>query len=200
MIVDDTDVDTSRNPFFEKYYRITILNEHTIAINGLSTFPANPIQFFFGEKRYRTTVPPGIPASYRPTHRTVDNLRLRDKVDTSSFMATTLPKDMEVEVVETGPSATINGMNAHWVKVVSSSGYTGWCFSGYLEALPMAASAPENPATTQETPEPAAASAELAAVENAGAERSIPVVFIALGGGLVLLAAGAVFFVLRRKG
>ena len=144
--------------------------------------------------------PPLDMSGYKPSHRVIENLRLRDKADTSSPMVTTLPKNMEVAVVETGPSATINGIAAPWVKVVSGSGYTGWCFSGYLEALPMAASAPENPATTQETPEPAAASAELAAVENAGAERSIPVVFIALGGGLVLLAAGAVFFVLRRKG
>ena len=133
--------------------------------------------------------PPPDMSSYKPSHRVIDNLRLRDKADTSSLMVTTLPKDMEVVVVETGPSATIGGITAPWVKVVSGFGYTGWCFSGYLEALPSAA-------TAQETTEPAAAT-----TESAGAGHPVPVLFIALGGGLVLLAAGAaVFLALRRKG
>jgi len=48
-------------------------------------------------------------------------------------VVTTLPKGTEVQIFETGPNATIDNITASWVKVVSSTGFTGCCFSGYLE-------------------------------------------------------------------
>jgi len=79
--------------------------------------------------------PPIDMSSYRPTHRVTENLRLRDSANTSSLIVTTLQKDTEVQVIETGANATINNITAPWVKVISSTGFTGWCFSGYLEEI-----------------------------------------------------------------
>ncbi|MDR1306700.1 MAG: SH3 domain-containing protein [Treponema sp.] len=79
--------------------------------------------------------PPLDMSNYSTTHRTLDNLRLRDAANTSSRLVTTLPKDTEIQVIETGSSTTIDGITAPWVKIISSTGYTGWCFSGYLEEV-----------------------------------------------------------------
>jgi len=74
-------------------------------------------------------------SNFTPTHRATDNLRLRDTANTSAKIVTTLLKDTEVQVIETGTSTTINDITANWVKVISSTGFTGWCFSGYLEEI-----------------------------------------------------------------
>jgi len=74
-------------------------------------------------------------SNFTPTHRATDNLRLRDTANTSGKIVTTLLIDTEVQVIETGASATINDITASWVKVISSTGFTGWCFSGYLEEI-----------------------------------------------------------------
>jgi len=79
--------------------------------------------------------PPLDMSRYAPTHRVTDNLRLRDSANTSSLIVTTLQKDTEVQIIETGASTTINNITAPWVKVISSTGFTGWCFSGYLEEI-----------------------------------------------------------------
>ncbi len=80
--------------------------------------------------------PPTGMSNYKTTHHTTDNLRLRDEPNTSSLMVTTLSHGSAVQVLETGEIQTIDGITAPWVKVLSESGYTGWCFSGYLEAIP----------------------------------------------------------------
>jgi len=69
--------------------------------------------------------PPIDMSSYRPTHRVTDNLRLRDSANTTSLIVTTLPKNTEVQVIETGANTTINNITAPWVKVISSTGFTG---------------------------------------------------------------------------
>ncbi len=78
--------------------------------------------------------PPVDMSSYETTHHTTDNLRLRDNSNASSEIVTTLLKGSAVQVLETGAMQTIDGITAPWVKVLSESGYTGWCFSGYLKA------------------------------------------------------------------
>ncbi len=70
--------------------------------------------------------------SYKTTHHTTDNLRLREKATTTSLIVTTLNKGTAVQVLETGVIQTVDGISAPWVKVLSETGYTGWCFSGYL--------------------------------------------------------------------
>jgi len=66
------------------------------------------------------------------THRTKENLRLRENYNTSSNVVTTMLKGTEVQIFETGPNDTIDGITAPWVRVVSGTGFVGWCFSGYL--------------------------------------------------------------------
>jgi hypothetical protein len=82
--------------------------------------------------------PPVDMAGYTATHRTTDSLRLRDAASTASLPVTTLAKGSEVQVLETGKEATIDGITAPWVMVLNGTGYTGWCFSGYLEPIAQA--------------------------------------------------------------
>jgi hypothetical protein len=76
--------------------------------------------------------PEGAAVNFRKTHTTTDNLRMRDTPDIKGKIVTTLAKGSAVELLETGAEATIDGITAPWVKVLSESGCTGWCFSGYL--------------------------------------------------------------------
>ncbi len=65
--------------------------------------------------------PPIDMNSYKTTHHTTDNLRLRDNPNTTSLMVTTLNKGSAVQVLETGEMQTIDGISAPWVKVLSKS-------------------------------------------------------------------------------
>jgi uncharacterized protein YgiM (DUF1202 family) len=61
------------------------------------------------------------------------NLRLRESAIVTAQPIATLRKGTIVKVIEKGKVQTINGITAPWVKITTSDGYTGWCFSGYLE-------------------------------------------------------------------
>jgi hypothetical protein len=75
-----------------------------------------------------------IDYKFGATHTVTDNLRLRDTADVSSAtIITTLQKNTMVQVLVTGKTETIDGITAPWVKVMSDTGYVGWCFSGYLK-------------------------------------------------------------------
>jgi hypothetical protein len=76
-----------------------------------------------------------IESYVKTTHRTIDNLRLRTGADISASIVTTLEKDANVQMIEVGKTDEIDGIVAPWVKIVSFTGYVGWCFSGYLEQL-----------------------------------------------------------------
>ena len=65
-------------------------------------------------------------------HYVTANLRLRDSDDLSSDAITTLPQYTTVKILETGRTETIDGITAPWIRVVSQTGFTGWCFSGYV--------------------------------------------------------------------
>jgi hypothetical protein len=103
-------------------------------------------------------------------------------------LVTTLQKDTEVQVLETGSSTTIDGITAPWVKILSSTGSIGWCFSGYLEELPRI--------------EIAGAKTEATETGNKLAPASqydaIPF-FLIFGGIGVLVIAGVIVFLLLRK-
>jgi hypothetical protein len=94
-------------------------------IEGVYLFPTGE------DEVYRNLSRPPI----NPTHKTTDNLRLRDNADMSALIITTLQKGMDVETLETGKIETVDGITAPWVKVHSATGYIGWCFSGFLEEL-----------------------------------------------------------------
>ena len=130
--------------------------------------------------------PPLDMSRYSPTHCVTENLRLRDSANTSSLIVTTLLIDTEVQVIETGASATINDITAPWVKVISSTGFTGWCFSGYLEEIAgnySAASVAEGEMSVQKS--------------NKNKSMPLPLLLAIIGG--VTVIAGVVVVVLRNK-
>jgi hypothetical protein len=69
------------------------------------------------------------------THYVTDNLRLRNAAALSSLTITILPKYTALRIIETGKSETIDGITAPWIKIASQTGYTGWCFSGYVRRI-----------------------------------------------------------------
>jgi len=66
---------------------------------------------------------------------TTANLRVRETPSTDSPIIATLNSGTEVRVLEIGPPSEIGSMTAPWVRVSSANGYTGWVFSGYLQAI-----------------------------------------------------------------
>ena len=69
------------------------------------------------------------------THYVTVNLRLRDGASLSSTIVTTLPQNTAIRIIEKGSTETIDGIIAPWIKVISETGYVGWCFSGYVRQL-----------------------------------------------------------------
>jgi hypothetical protein len=144
MTVDDTNVQPYPGNLFAKHYRITVLGDDIVRIEETSGLSGSVGRLFGGEERHRTfkpktsgddSPPPIDMSGYRTTHTVLENLRLRDNPDTAGKLVTTLEKDTQVQVIETGKNATIDGITAPWVKVLSNTGYSGWCFSGYLQAI-----------------------------------------------------------------
>jgi hypothetical protein len=139
--------------------------------------------------------PPLNMSNYVATHQTLDNLRLRDTANTSAKLVATLPKGTEVQVIETGPVTTIDGISAPWVRVTGGNGYTGWCFSGYLEEIKK----PDigNSVIESQGPDIGVAGVnqgnELILHDNK--QRSLPLwALIAIIGGAVVLAGGGGLF------
>jgi len=69
------------------------------------------------------------------THYIIDNLRLRDDNNLSASIITTLPQNTAIRILETGNVETIDGITAPWIKVISETGFIGWCFYGYVRQL-----------------------------------------------------------------
>jgi len=70
----------------------------------------------------------------RMTHYVTGDVPLREG-DSLSPAITTLPKYTALRIIETGETETIDGIEAPWIKIESQSGYTGWCFSGYVRQI-----------------------------------------------------------------
>jgi hypothetical protein len=143
--------------------------------------------------------PPADMSGFSADRRTTDRLRLRDNPATASLIVTTLESGTEVQVLETGPSAVIDGITASWVRVLSANGYAGWCFGGYLEeiAKPVASGNAEPPNGVGAVPveEP-----QGGAVQDSAKTSAMPFgAWLAIIGGAVVIAGGAVVFVVKRK-
>jgi hypothetical protein len=69
------------------------------------------------------------------THYVTENLKLRNDANLSSSIITILPKFSSLIILETGEIETIDGITAPWIKILSHTGNTGWCFSGYVEQI-----------------------------------------------------------------
>lgn len=74
-------------------------------------------------------------SSFFASHRTITRLRVRENPSTTSPIVTTLDSGTEVHILGMGPIDTIDGITASWKKILTSDGYTGWCFSGFLERV-----------------------------------------------------------------
>ena len=141
-------------------------------------------------------------SDFRPTHITATRLRLRDNPTTTSSIITTLDVGIEVQAWETGHMATIDGITAPWVRILNSDGFTGWAFSGYLEAVYVPVPVAETPVI--EVPEeiPVAASPTEQPVhvlfEQEQGSNNNTVLFIILGAGGLLLAV-VVLIILKWK-
>jgi hypothetical protein len=72
---------------------------------------------------------------FQPTHTVVDRLTLRSEASTRASAITVLPLAAQVQKLEEGSTVTIDGIRAPWFRVVTSSGETGWVFSGYLKEV-----------------------------------------------------------------
>jgi hypothetical protein len=76
------------------------------------------------------------PPETKATHRTIDNLRLRDGPTTKDRTITTIKKGTRVQILRLqNDKETIDGITAPWARVLTQNGYIGWCFSGYLEPM-----------------------------------------------------------------
>jgi len=69
------------------------------------------------------------------THYADNNLRLRYGDNLSSPTITVLPQYTALRVIETGKTEEIDGVAAPWTKIVTQTGYTGWCFSAYVKEI-----------------------------------------------------------------
>jgi len=140
--------------------------------------------------------PPGIDmSSFDATHATTVRLRVRDAPSASSLIATTLDLSAEVQVLETGPVETIGGTTAPWVRLLAENGFTGWAFSGFLEPIGTFEEPEiyEIPVIVTDIPLDSPASVS----QNNTA--STPWLLFAIIGTAVVVAGGAMLFVVRRK-
>jgi len=68
------------------------------------------------------------------THYFTNNINLYIDSDSTSII-TTLPQYSTFRIIETGKTETINDITAPWIKIMSQTGFSGWCFSGYVRQL-----------------------------------------------------------------
>ena len=147
---------------------------------------------------------------FQATHTTSARLNVRSGPSTDADLLTTLEAGTAVQVLETGPQASIGGAIAPWVRVVTRDGYTGWCFSGFLiTAAAVPAGAPlelapglvplplAGPGVLPPAREPAAHAAP--PLPEAESGTGLPWVWLALAGGVLTVAAVLAVLLGKRK-
>jgi len=158
-----------------------LIRTNTVDLSGITSWP----------RRADGTMdfpPPGIDMSdFETSHATTARLRIRDNPATDSPIVTTLDAGAEVQVLETGPAATIGEVTAPWVRLLAANGFTGWAFSSFLEstAAPAEPEIRESPASVP---------------QNDAASTPMPLWLpLAIVGAAVVVVGGAVLFAIRRK-
>ena len=195
-----TDSDGSEKIFSASFIRVD--SEMERQINSIIENPTGlPIPFFperftFWPRRAdgRMEIPPPVNMSgFQATHTTTARLNVRDSPTTTAPLVTTLEIGTKVQILETGSTATIGEITAQWVRVLAANGFSGWCFSGFLEAIVV-----EGAVTEYQPAQPPAVFVPQA--DNA-AESGIPAlsawVWFVVGGGVAI--TGGVVFMVRRK-
>ena len=119
-----TDMDNSHRTFCTSFARIDseIRKQLDGIIRDISYYPDiyvpyNPSKITFWPRRADGSMdypPPADMSGFSASRRTTDRLRLRDNPATASLIVTTLESGTEVQVLETGPSAVIDGITAPW--------------------------------------------------------------------------------------
>jgi len=75
-----------------------------------------------------------------PTHRVklltdADGLSLRKKPYAYTDHFAKIPNGTEIQHINTGDTADLNGVTAPWFEIRTKDGTRGWCFSGSLEKM-----------------------------------------------------------------
>ena len=134
-------------------------------------------------------IPPPVDMSgFYATHTTTARLNIRNNPNITAPLVTTLELGTEVQILETGSIATVGGITAPWVRVLTANGFIAWCFSGFLEPIVVEAAVVESPVI--EVPVTVRA--------DTVAESMPSWVWLAVA-GIVVVVGGAVFVVVRKR-
>lgn len=64
---------------------------------------------------------------------TSDNVRIRLRSNTESFILGKVQDKEQITVLKTGPSATIGGQTAPWYRIKTANGMVGWVFGAFVK-------------------------------------------------------------------
>jgi len=64
---------------------------------------------------------------------TANNLRIRLRANTNSFVLGRVQDKEQVTVLKIGPTATIGGQTAPWYRIQTANGLVGWVFGSFVE-------------------------------------------------------------------
>jgi len=107
----------------EPYYR---LYDHEGNILAIRHSPDGVIVFYAG----RTW---GYQEPARKATVTANNLRIRLRANTNSFVLGRVQNTEQVTVLKIGPTATIGGQTAPWYRIQTAAGLVGWVFGSFVE-------------------------------------------------------------------
>ena len=164
---------------------VNVLEElHMLMLNN--TVDVSRITFWPRRADGSMDYPPPINMSnYSSTHRTTDKLSLHDTANNSAKIITTLPKDTEVQVIEIDSSIKTGGIITPWAKVISKTGFSGWCLLDDLEEImdPVVYDVAEGDMS----------------VHKRNDNKSLPLQFLLAIIGGVAVIIGVIVLVLRKK-
>ena len=164
---------------------VNVLEElHMLMLNN--TVDVSRITFWPRRADGSMDYPPPINMSnYSSTHRTTDKLSLHDNANNSAKIITTLLKDTEVQVIEIDSSIKTGGIITPWAKIISNTGFSGWCLLDDLEEImdPVVYGVAEGEISVQKN--------------KNNKSLPLPLLFAIIGG--VAVITGIVVVVLRKK-
>jgi hypothetical protein len=139
----------------------------------------------------RHFLPPVDLSAFQVTHTTTARLNVRNNPNITAPLVTTLELGTEVQILEIGHTETIGEITAPWVRALSADGFSGWCFSGFLEAIVVES------AVVEDQP-PFQAPAVVVPQADDVAESGMPLwVWLAIVGATVVV--GGIVFAVKRK-
>ena len=169
--------------FLEELQRLVRTN--TVDLSNITSWPRR------ADGSMDISPPDGVTLAFRATHTTTARLNVRDNPTTAAPLITTLELGTKVQILETGHTETIGEITAPWVRVLSTDSFSGWCFSGFLEAIVVESA-------VVEAQPPFQAPAVVVPQADDVAESGIPLwVWLAIVGATVVV--GGIVFAVKRK-